>query len=130
MVRIVGSALGREIRSWGQQYSCPNEQEKHIHDFGSILNFVEYAFGIGEISPNYEYADHFAPDGLVVCGSKCPHPYALSDFFPSFTSPRTFTPLTAPFTTECFIVPNQQNCNGKNFTGPEDPDADDVDEQD
>jgi len=39
-------------------------------------------------------------------------------------------PLTAPFTTECFIVPNKQNCNGKNFTGPEDHDADDVDEQD
>jgi phospholipase C len=115
--------------------NCPNETPPYIHDFGSILNFIEYAFGtggnsLGEISPNYHYADYFAPDGPIVCKANCPHPYSLSDFFPSFTSPRTFTPLTAPFTTECFIVPNKQNCNGENFTGPEDPDADDVDEQD
>ena len=25
----------------GQQYSCPNEQQQYIHDFGSILNFIE-----------------------------------------------------------------------------------------
>jgi hypothetical protein len=110
--------------------NCPNEKLPYIHDFGSILNFIEYAFGIGEISPSYEYADHFAPDGPVVCGSNCPKPYSLSDFFPSFTNPRTFTPLTAPYKTECSIVPNKQNCNGENFTGPEDPDADAVDEQD
>jgi hypothetical protein len=81
------------------------------------------------ISPSYSHADVFAPDGFVVCGANCPQPYALSDFFPSFTNPRTFTALTAPYKTECFIVPNKQNCNGETFTGPEDPDADDVDVQ-
>ncbi|HSZ02595.1 MAG TPA: alkaline phosphatase family protein [Terriglobales bacterium] len=117
--------------------NCPNEKAPYIHDFGSILNFIEYAFGTGGnplggtggISPSYQYADYFAPDGPTVCGAECPYPYSLSDFF-NFSNPRTFTALTAPFKTECFIVPNKQNCNGENFTAPEDPDADDVDVQD
>jgi len=63
----------------GQQHICPNEQQQYIHDFGSILNFIEYAFGNNQqpmhfpgfppqsgISPSYFYADVFAPDGHVV----------------------------------------------------------------
>jgi len=32
----------------------------HCYDFGSILRFVEENFGLGEISPNYHYADRLA----------------------------------------------------------------------
>jgi hypothetical protein len=87
------------------QPTCPNDKQKYIHDFGSILNFIEYAFGTGGqplhvagfpptsgISPSYFYADVFAPDGSVVRGGSCLHPYSLSDFFnfsggPSLLSP-------------------------------------------
>jgi hypothetical protein len=63
--------------------NCPNEKPPYIHDFGSILNFIEYAFGTsgnplggtGGISPSYPYADHFAPDGHIVYP---PNSYSLS----------------------------------------------------
>jgi phospholipase C len=63
------------------------EVQPYIHDFGSILNFIEYVFGqnkqsLGTIGdPNYPYADYFAPDSV---GGGCPQmtcPYSLSDFF-------------------------------------------------
>jgi len=107
--------------------NCPNELQQYIHDFGSILNFIEYAFGIGEISPNYHYADYFAPDGPVVCKT-CALPYSLSDFF-DFSKQRTFTNFTVGLKpTQCFLTPTMQGCFS-NFT-PTDPDADDVDQQD
>jgi phospholipase C len=71
--------------------SCPNLQAPYVHDFGSILNFIEYAFGTGGnplhftgqpvdsgISPQYLYADALAPDGPTTC-STCT--YGLADFF-------------------------------------------------
>jgi hypothetical protein len=112
----------------------PGEVPPYIHDVGSILNFIEYAFGqggqplggTGGISPSYPYADHFAPDGPVVFPSS---PYSLSDFF-DFANQRTFTPLTQGinYKTQCFITPDTQGC----FPGftPSDPDADAVDQQD
>ena len=123
-------------------HSCPNEQQQYIHDFGSILNFIEYAFGSGGqplhfpgqpptsgISPAYAYADVFAPDGSVVCGANCPQPYSLSDFF-DFNTQRTFTPFTQGivYATQCFLTPPIQGCL-PNFQ-PTDPDADAVDPED
>jgi len=123
--------------------NCTNEKAPYIHDFGSILNFIEYAFGnngqplsfpgfIGlGISPRYQYADYFAPDGAVVCGSSCPHPYSLSDFFNFGGSPTAFAPFTPQegvnYITQCFITPKTQSCFGTNFKAT-DPDADAVDE--
>jgi phospholipase C len=122
------------------QPTCPNEQQKYIHDFGSVLNFIEYAFGTGGvplslpgfpgqgISPSYKYADYFAPDGPVVCVDNCPHPYSLSDFFNFGGSASTFTPFTqgVNYPTQCFITPTAQGCFGPSFT-PTDPDDDAVD---
>ena len=35
----------------------------YCHDFGSILNFIEYVFGLGQIGDvNYPYADHYVMD--------------------------------------------------------------------
>lgn len=47
---LVVSAYAKQgyiSRACGQpgQPSCPNEKQQYIHDFGSILNFIEYAFG-------------------------------------------------------------------------------------
>jgi phospholipase C len=64
------------------------------HDFGSILNFIEYAFGqngqsIGQIGPTaYPYADTFAPD--IPEGD----PYSLSDFFDFNAPPHGFATIT------------------------------------
>lgn len=90
----------------------------HIHDFGSILNFVEYIFGSGgnslpeiDAQNSYHYADFWAPDywgNLQYC-SRQVCPYALSVFF-NFTQPPTppiwITPINCP--ASCFL----------NFTGP------------
>ncbi len=96
-----------------QTGSCSGaEVAPYIHDFGSVLNFVEYVFGTGGnplgwpnpgISPSYPYADYWAPDGHNVYPAS---PYSLSDFFnfPMFgNSPRTFTPIPAPIAQGCFI---------------------------
>lgn len=102
-----------------------------IHDFGSILDFVEYAFGSGgsRIGPGFgisgapqlPYADYFAPDGPYVCApTTCP--YGLSDFFNFSQPPRTFTPIGgAAYQTDCFL--NASTCLGF----PQDPDNDAVD---
>ena len=97
----------------------------YVHDFGSILNFVEYVFGLGEISPNYHYADFWAPDGPnnPNCGGCI---YSLSDFF-NFGSQHPFTPiLGAKYPTNYFYSSNP----GQYFpTYPSDPDDDLIDPQ-
>ncbi len=105
----------------------------YVHDFGSILNFIEYAFGQGgaplaEISPNYHYADYFAPDGPnnPKCAGQCP--YGLSDFFGGFKTQRNFTFINgAKYATNCFIYPTASGCFGGTFTAM-DPDNDAVDQ--
>jgi phospholipase C len=102
------------------------------HDFGSILSFIEYAFGtggkplgspygIGDV--NWQYADFFAPD--VTPQS----PYGLYDFFtygqsnPTPIPFRQITPLE--YGPNCFHVPHPGN--GTCFDGsdyPQDPDND------
>jgi len=65
--------------------NCPNDKAPYVHDFGSLLNFIEYAFGTGGnplggqatcgIGPcTYPYADYFAPDGHTVYS---PNQYSL-----------------------------------------------------
>jgi phospholipase C len=114
--------------------NCPNEKAPFIHDFGSILNFIEWVFGnnqlpIGEISPQYHYADFFAPDAPNSPGCNptlCK--YSLKDFF-DFSTQRLFTKLPQPIKTVCFINPSDPTCFGVGFI-PSDPDADNVDPQD
>jgi phospholipase C len=99
---------------------CPNT---YCHDFGSILNFIEYAFGTGkkplpEIGPtNWHYADHFAQDK-----GKAPNNFGLSDFF-NFKKSNPFVQITgAKYPTSCFLsIANAQGC----FSGyPKPPDND------
>jgi phospholipase C len=82
---------------------CPNY---YCHDFGSILNFIEYAFGtngdsIGTIGPQqYPYADFFVQDV-----SSGPQRYSLHEFF-SFYQKRIFAPVTgAKYASKCFLNP-------------------------
>ena len=105
----------------------------YVHDFGSILNFVEYAFeqngnflsfpnaSTWGISPSYYYADYLAPDGPEQpnCNGLCL--YGLSDFFVPFTNqPRSFTPISGwKYDTSCFLNPNSCFSNY-----PMDPDND------
>jgi hypothetical protein len=100
---------------------CPNfgSQQvgatKYVHDFGSILNFIEWAFGTGSsflslsgqanlnkgISPSYPFADVQAQDsylsGQLNNNNNCPKtlcPYSLSDFFNFSQTARGFVPIT------------------------------------
>ena len=109
----------------------PGEVQPYVHDFGSILNFIEYAFGqggnfIGEISPTYHYADYFAPDGPNTPGcNRTLCQYSLKDFF-DFTNERTFNKFTQGLiATQCFLTPKIPTCLGTNFA-PADPDDDAV----
>jgi phospholipase C len=105
--------------------TCPNF---YCHDFGSILNFIEFAFGQGGNSlrevgySTWHYADHFTQDtGLP------PNNYSLYDFF-NFNQSRTFTPITsAKYATTCFLTPS--NCF-KTFPADPDSDAEDRSEMD
>jgi hypothetical protein len=102
----------------------------YCHDFGSILNFIEYAFGTGGQplgSPygigtqNWPYADYFAPDGHFEQPS---NPYSLYDFFDfkQIQTP-TFTPIAgAKYQPNCFHNPTAQGCF--ELTYPSDPDND------
>lgn len=90
--------------------ACPvSPNAKYCHDFGSILNFIEYVFGtggkpLGEIYSAYHYADYYALDGpnnstctLAAC------PYSLSDFFNFGLPPAAFTPISTPYDADYFI---------------------------
>jgi phospholipase C len=95
------------------------ENFPYIHDFGSVLGFVENNFGIpiGSINSaeNYPFADAFAPDYTAQ-----PLNVPLADFF-SLTSARQFEQITIPSTspgTSYFL----------NYDGPPvDPDNDVID---
>jgi phospholipase C len=71
-----------------QPTTCPGPP--YCHDFGSILNFIEYVFGsnghhLGPISPNYLYADS------LVLDTDPSHLFSLSDFFNfRLTTPNPF----------------------------------------
>jgi hypothetical protein len=105
----------------------------YCHDFGSILNFIEYAFGTGGYplgiapgqfgisqSQDWPYADYFAMDYV-------PHQqysYSLSDFFnfsqSNFHAFQTINGWRYP--PSCFHVPTGPNCFPGSY--PQDPDDD------
>ncbi len=117
--------------------ACPggncsgHETPPYVHDFGSILNFIEYAFGqngshlgdpggIGGI--NYPAADWLAPDGPNApnCQSCL---YSLSDFFDFTHGARLFNLIQgAKYGTNCFLNPTSCFANY-----PSDPDDDLID---
>lgn len=81
---------------------CP---DKYCHDFGSILNFIEFAFGsggtsLGEIclgcGGGWHYDDFFAQDQGTVG-------FSLHDFF-DFTTTHSFVQVTgSKYATSCFL---------------------------
>jgi len=71
------------------------------HDFGSILKFVEEAFGLGEIDQAVGYADSQSDD--------------LADCFDFNQAPLVFTPIPAPLDANYFL-------NDKSLPTPPDND--------
>jgi hypothetical protein len=101
------------------------EGTNYCHDFGSILNFVEFTFGSGGQplgtmwDQHSDYADHFAPDAPPTCSS-CD--YSLSDFFNFNQNPTAFTAITGmKYAETCFHNPDQTGC----WPGVPDADPDD-----
>ena len=114
----------------------------YVHDFGSILNFIEYAFGergyfltsnntgtttwgiSGSGAQWAAYADYLAPDAYISC-TNCTYPYSLADFF-NFSNPngpQRFTWIKgAKYPTSDFLNPT-----GTFTTYPMDPDNDNSD---
>jgi phospholipase C len=97
------------------------------HDFGSILNFVEYVFGQGEhplrtISEQYLYADGLVQD------TDLQHTYSLWDFF-DFGAPRSFSTIPgAKYPASCFHHPGNPGCFPS--AADADPDDDAINDQD
>ena len=102
--------------------TCPNS---YCHDYGSILNFIEYAFGTGgarlpEVgSASWHFADFYAQDKGTGSNN-----YSLFDFF-NFSQANPFVKITgAKYPTSCFLSPAAaQSCFPK-FPKPPDSDAD------
>ena len=98
--------------------NCPNANFPYVHDFGSILRFIESNFQLGRIAPpGFAYADAVAPDSIQ---GHVP----LSDFF-TLTTPRNFVSIDPgngvgmSFFTQYFtLYPSQ---------APAGPDPDDTD---
>ena len=97
------------------------EQAPYIHDFGSILAFIEYNFlgpsKIGQINPNYQFADAYAQEWISPL-----HAIPLADFF--CTAPCPYQPFRQ------ISVPSGSMQAGDfiNDTGPDsDPDNDAID---
>jgi phospholipase C len=82
--------------------SSSNQPPKYVHDFGSILAFTEWNFGMPVIDPpgpnNFGYADSNAPDSGTPSQPHIP----LSDFFGS--SSRSFTSINTPYDYTCFTL--------------------------
>jgi hypothetical protein len=123
---LVISAYARpSYISGGNVYPPACIGTSYCHDFGSILNFIEYAFGsggnhLGPISgsSDWPYADSFVQD----LGETVAFRYSLHDFF-NFSVASPFTPITsAQYPTSCFW--NAANALGC-FPGyPAEPDSD------
>ncbi len=104
---------------------CP---DSYCHDFGSILNFIEYAFGKGgkplpEIGySDWHYADHYAQDK----GKKADD-YSLYDFF-NFKKANAFVKITgAKYPTSCFLSATAAQGCFPGYPKPPDNDAEDGD---
>jgi hypothetical protein len=98
------------------QPSCPNNNFPFVHDFGSVLAFTEYNFGMKNITfPNNFYADYNALDW----GSAHNH-IPLSDFFP-LTTARPFVSISTP--KDYTFFRNYYATTGASPTGPDDDNA-------
>jgi phospholipase C len=79
----------------------PGEIYPYVHDFGSILKFIENTFGIVDeinlLQNNYPFADHYAPDA----------PNSLADFFDYTQKARQFSPITLTPNKSC----TKQGCS-------------------
>ena len=94
------------------QLNCPNLKFPYIHDFGSILAFTEYNFGMPFIdAADKGYADYNAPDNQH---GNVP----LSDFF-SLSNKRSFTNIATPQPFNFF-----QTYYARMGSQPEPPDTD------
>ena len=128
---VVSAYANQEYISGTNVGSQPNCAQVTCHDFGSILNFIEYAFGTGGYplggqygygigqTASWPYADYFAMDYTP----NQQYSYSLSDFFDFGGNPNSFSNiLGAKYPEYCFKQPNQTGC----FPGtyPMDPDND------
>jgi phospholipase C len=95
--------------------NCPNfgRNDVYVHDFGSILGFTEWNFGMHQIAPP-SYADWNAPDWSA--DRKTP---PLWDFFGSY---RDFTSIQTSVPYTCFQYPSEEACFGPSWTSS-DPDS-------
>jgi phospholipase C len=89
------------------QLNCPQKVFPYVHDFGSILAFIEYNFGMPPIAKPY-YADYNALDGA---NGNIP----LSDFF-SLSNQRSFTNINTSYNAQFF---EDYYANGHTPTGPD-----------
>ncbi len=123
-----------------------NEKPPYVHDFGSILGFIEKAFSLppynnsqntcgiaGASDPvngcQYPFADYYAPDGPFECsqtgvscnnGAQAYPGYPLFDFF-NLSTPRAFMNIpSAYYPPDCFTNPTQKGCFPSFPTYPDD----------
>jgi len=89
-----------------------------VHDFGSVLAFVEYNFNLPFIDgpPDDGYADYNAPDWSSDHKSHVP----LSDFFGLYQNPRQFVAITTDEPYTWFETASSRDIPGY----PGDPDDD------
>jgi phospholipase C len=100
----------------GFSASCPNMAPPYVHDFGSILKFTEYNFGLQNIdqSGHNGYADNNALDNV---GTNI----SLQDFFQLYPgSPRSFVQIPVTNYPASFFQ-NYYTTHNATPTGP-DPD--------
>jgi hypothetical protein len=94
----VSGACGASPLPSCPNYGTPTDPHLYVHDFGSILAFVEYNFQYPEFIAQPYYADYNAPDwgGSPPNNTNVP----LSDFFGLYPSQRPFVPITTdkPYT--------------------------------
>jgi hypothetical protein len=99
-------------------HSCPYLHTPFVHDFGSILAFIEWNFigqnAIGTIGQGYKFADAFAPE--------LPNNIPLRDFFP-LTTPRSFVQIAVPSEYDVNYFQNYFTTNTDET--PDGPDAND-----
>jgi hypothetical protein len=103
---------------------CQNEKPPYLHDFGSIVAFIENNFlgsgAIGQINAQnrYPFADNFAPDYTPPPNLHVP----LADFFP-LTKARLFQQIILPPSWQSYDTNHFLNYNGPIL----DPDNDAID---
>jgi Phosphoesterase family len=134
---VVGAYVNQVTPQGGYISGTPGqggEVQRYVHDFGSILNFIEYAFGTGGNplggqggiagTTDYPLADWLAPDGPNAGCNPQQCPYGLSDFFSFGHAPRNPVWIKGYlYNTGCFLNPTSCFANY-----PAEPDNDSTDE--